>query len=102
MNGLMVSCPVDQTSIFSLNPQRKLRSEVVPAVEAVRSFVQQSADLLSECLGAGALTMGMVQGSGFCGAVLASSKTKPSRVLISPEELTASMALKLLQSDCDE
>lgn len=98
----MVSCPVDQTSIFNLSPNHKLSHEVIPAVEAVKSFVQQSADLLGECLGAGALSMGMVQGSRFCGAVMHPSKSGPGRVLISPEELTASMALKLLQSDCDE
>lgn len=98
----MVSCPVDQTSIFSLSPHHKLRNEVVPAVEAVKSFIHQSADLLSECLGAGTMSMGMVQGSRFCGAILSHSQAGPARVLISPEELTASMALKLLQSDCDE
>jgi hypothetical protein len=102
MNGVMVSCPVDQTSVFSLSPHQKLRSDVMPAVEAVRSFIQQSAELLGECLGAGALSMGMVQGSRFCGAILAQDSSGSARVLISPEELTASMTLKLLQADCDE
>ncbi len=71
---------------------------------ALLQFIEQAAEILTESLNAGPLEAAIVQGSGFCGAMAweGEGAERRRRLLLSPEEITASMTLRLLEEAPDE
>ena len=74
------------------------------SASALLQFIDQAADILTESLQAGPLEAAIVQGSGFCGAMAweGVGAERRQRLLLSPEEITASMTLRLLSEAPDE
>jgi len=78
--------------------------EVEGSAGALLQFIEQAAEILTESLHAGPLEAAIVQGSGFCGAMAweGAGAERRQRLLLSPEEITASMTLRLLEEAPDE
>ena len=94
---------VDQTILIPLNLELQGFGESLrETTDDLLDFLGQAAVNLNICLNAGSLQAGLVQGSAFCGAVLYDNEHKPQRALISPEELTVTMTIKLLEEAPDE
>ena len=98
--GGITSPMFSETVVVSLTQSSAIRQEVEPHVQAVDHMLRAAAAALSTRLDAGALKAGLVQGSAFCCGIFYADK--PVRALVSPEELTASMAIKLLEEAPDE
>jgi hypothetical protein len=94
--------PVDQTTIVSTVRPSGKAALVMPSVKEVDAFVTLGGKNLGALLAAGSMQLGLVQGSGFCGAILFNVQQQPERALISPEELSVSMVAKLLEEAPDE
>ena len=98
-----VTCSLDQTLILSLSDapsEEGLRA--LGDIAELRDFLSQASSFLNECLDAGALRAGLLQSSGYCGGLLFDSAEAPQRCLLSCEELSASVAMKLLEEAPDE
>ena len=65
-----INSPVDQTTLLRFSTL--MEGDAAPVNQAaflVQDFLTQAADYLNECLDAGPLQAGIVQGSAFCGAI---------------------------------
>jgi hypothetical protein len=71
-------------------------------IAELRDFLFQASSFLKECLDAGDLRAGLLQSSGYCGGLLFDSAESPQRCLLSCEELSAAMALTLLEEAPDD
>lgn len=101
--ALAVTSPFDQTVILSLSEapsEEGLRA--LGDIAELRDFLFQASSFLKDCLDAGALRAGLLQSSGYCGGLLFDSDEFAQRCLLSCEELSASMAQKLLEEAPDE
>jgi hypothetical protein len=93
---------IDQTIVCRLGEVRPAREEVARSLAQADDFLRQGGALLAECLDAGQMRRGMVQSSSFCALLEYDRAGIATRGLLSPEELTVSMANKLLQEAQDE
>jgi hypothetical protein len=91
-----------ETVVVSMTGPSMIRDEVMPDVQAVDRLLSDGASALSRRLGAGNLKVGLVQGSAFCCGIQYDEAGNIQRALLSPEELTVSMAVKLLEEAPDE
>ena len=98
--GGICSLMFSETVVVSLTQNSAIRAEVQPHVAAVDHMLKAAAEALSTRFDSGALKTGLVQGSAFCCGIFYADD--PVRALVSPEELTASMAIKLLEEAPDE
>jgi hypothetical protein len=90
-----MTAPQDQTAMFSFAAGKMFEPTLAASLIEADDFFRESASRLSACLGAGEMQSGMVQGSGFC-AFFEFDAGFTTRGLLSPEELTVSMASQLV------
>lgn len=91
-----------ETVVVSMTGASSIRDEVMPDVQAVNQLLSKCASTLSRRLEAGKLKVGLVQGSAFSCGIQYDATGNLHRALLSPEELTVSMAVKLLEEAPDE
>jgi hypothetical protein len=68
-----------------------------PHVEHAQMMLQNSGTALAEALGYGKVQLSLIQGSSFTAGLVNSSFPGEARVLLSREELTVSMACRLME-----
>lgn len=96
-----MECPVDETVLFDANQKAVPDDAAVECFLSAEQFVDQGGRQLAHCLGETKAIMGMVQGSRFCCAVTYDEQGYLVRGLVSPEELSVNMALRLLHGEAD-
>ena len=94
---------VDETTLLSLNqPPTDAEPRLQQEAQATAGFILHSAQLLGQCWDLGSVQSGAVQGSKFCAVVSYSSTGVADKALLSPEQLSISMALRILEGAGDE
>lgn len=94
-----MTCLVDETVVFDANQSASPGDAVVESFLEAEQFVDQGAQLVARCIGEGQLLAGLVQGSRFCCAMSYDEDGGLIRGLVSPEEMSANMALGMLQAE---
>jgi hypothetical protein len=90
-----MTAPQDETAVFSFAKGKFFEPDLTASLIEADDFFRNSAARLSSCLSVGSMQKGMAQGSGFC-AFFEFDAGFTTRGLISPEELTVSMASQLV------
>ena len=93
-----MKAPVDETTLVSITKSDPpTPSDMQLAAAALDQFLSTAVSTLGTSLGLGRPLHCMIQGSAYCGALAYDETGSTTKALISPEELTAAMAVKFLQ-----
>ena len=94
--------PVDQTTVYTLTGPVTPAGAVAESLAHADDFLRQSGLLLGDCLEIGPMQAGMVKSSAFCALLEYNAAGLPVRGLLSPEDLTVTMATKVLAEATDD
>jgi hypothetical protein len=93
----MITPPEETTLVALPAAGEQLSSPSADLARYISDSLQECALHLPAELGLGRLLVGIMQGSGFSGALMTQTSTSQAKVLISPEELSLSMTCKLME-----